>query len=56
MDPESFVRVGSNFGNVFFLLDEGREDPNTTLIGPSPAHQRKTIKMVFHWRAQMAQH
>ena len=24
---------GSNF-NVFFIVDEGREDPNTTISGP----------------------
>ena len=30
-DPESFVRVGP----TFFLVDEGREDPNTTISGPS---------------------
>ena len=32
-DPESFVRGGptlNNFDNVLFLVDEGREDPNTT--------------------------
>ena len=40
-DPESFFRGGPlNFDNVFlfcffvFLVDEGREDPNTTKSGP----------------------
>ena len=38
-DPESFVRGGSKFDNVFlvnfFLVDRGIKDPNTALIGPS---------------------
>ena len=36
---------------LFFLVDEGREDPNTTISGPSLAQQRNAIKMAFHWRA-----
>ena len=32
--PGSFVRGGPKFDNVF-LVDEGREDPNTTLIWPA---------------------
>ena len=36
-----FCQRGSSFDNVFFV-EEGREDPNTTLSGPS---------MAFHWRA-----
>ena len=35
-DQESFVRGVQ----LFFFLDEGREDPNTTKIGPLSAHQR----------------
>ena len=35
---------GSNFNNVFclfvFLVDKGREDPNTTISEPSSARQR----------------
>ena len=27
----------------FFLVDEGREDPNTTKSGPSSANQRNDI-------------
>ena len=45
---------GSNFDNVFclfVLVDEGREDQNTTLSGPSSARQRNAIIMVFRWRA-----
>ena len=41
---------GSNFENVYFcfvlfsfLVDEGREDPNTTISGPSSARQRNAI-------------
>ena len=28
---------------TFFLVDDGREDPNTTISGPSLASQRNTI-------------
>ena len=51
-DLESFV-WGSNFDVFFFvffflfslfLVDEGREDPNTTISGPSSARQRNAIK------------
>ena len=46
-DPESFVTGGSNFDNVFFcfcfLADEGREDPSTTISGPSSARHRNAI-------------
>ena len=41
-DPESFVRGGPNL-ITFFLVDEGIEDPNITLNGPSSARQRKAI-------------
>ena len=34
-----------------FLVDEGREDPNTTVSGPSLARQQNAIKMAFCWRA-----
>ena len=30
-----FFQSGSNFDYVFFLVDDGREDPNTTISGPS---------------------
>ena len=38
--PESFVRGGPTL-TFFFLVDEGREDPSTTIIigGPSSAHR-----------------
>ena len=44
-DPESYVRGGPIL--MFFLVDEGREDQNTTLGGPSSARQRNA----FRWRA-----
>ena len=34
-----FCQRGSNSDNLF-LVDEGREDPNTTKTGPSSARQR----------------
>ena len=37
-DPESFVRGGPTL-SLFFLVDEGKEDPNTTISGPSSAQQ-----------------
>ena len=36
-DPESFVRV-------FFFVDEGRKNQNTTLSGSSLTRQRNAIK------------
>ena len=47
-DPESFVRGGPIF---FFLVDEGREDPNTTISVLSLARQQNAIKIVFPWHA-----
>ena len=43
-DPESYVRGGPT---LIFLVDEGREDQNTTIGGPSSARQRNA----FCWRA-----
>ena len=37
---------GSDFDNVFlffFLVNEGRDDPNTTISGPTSACQRNAI-------------
>ena len=49
-----FCQRGSKFDNVFysisFYVDEGREDPNTTISGPSSACQRNAIEMAFRWR------
>ena len=47
-----FCQRGSNFDDVcYFLVYEGREDPNTTINGPSSAHQRKAILKASRWRA-----
>ena len=35
MDPETFVRGALT---TFFLIDEGREDPNTTISGQMMVH------------------
>ena len=35
-----FCQRGSNFDNVCFKVDGGREDPCPTLSGPSSARQR----------------
>ena len=37
-----FCQRGPNL-TCFFLVDEGREGPNTTIIGPSSARQRIAI-------------
>ena len=34
-----------------FFVDEGTEDPNTAINGPSSARQRNAIEMAFRWRA-----
>ena len=49
-DLESFVRGGPNL-ITFFLVNEGMEDPNIALNGPSSAHQQNAIEMAFCWRA-----
>ena len=49
-DPESFVRGGPNFIKTF-LVDRGKEDPNTAINGPSSARQRNAINIAFRWRA-----
>ena len=41
--------VQLNFNN--FLVDEGKEDTNTTKSGASSAHQGNAILMSFGWRA-----
>ena len=45
----NFCQRGSNFDNVF-LVDERRDDQNTTKSGQSSAHQRNAISMAFRWR------
>ena len=53
---ECFVRKGSTL-TTFFLVDEGREDPNTTL---KVGHHWPSSKTPFNWRfagwPMMAQH
>ena len=54
VDPESFVRGGpilTTFFVLFFLVDEGREDPNTTKSGPFIGLLAKRHFMAFCWRA-----
>ena len=48
--PESFVCPGGGGGGggcpnltTFFLVDDGIEDPNTTISGPSLARQRNSM-------------
>ena len=55
-DPESFVRGGPKFDNHFFLVDEGREDPSTTINRPSSASQLISIKWWFASLPMTAQH
>ena len=47
-----FCQMGSKFDFFFFcffLVDEGIEDPNITINGPSSARQRNAIQMAFRW-------
>ena len=52
-----FSQRGSNFDNVFALVDVRREDPSTTINGPSSARQQNTIKCKFSqlckWRVAL---
>ena len=50
-----FCQRGPNF-DVIFLVDEGREDPSTTISGSSSARQRNAIKWRFAGVPMMAQH
>ena len=50
-----FCQRGSNFDG-YFLVDKGREDPSTTIRGPSSACQQNAIKLRFAGVAMMAQH
>ena len=38
-----FSQRGSKFYNVFFLVDEGIEDPNSAINGPSSPRKRNAI-------------
>ena len=39
-----FCQRGSDFDNVFFSVDEGRDDPNTTISGPTSDRQRNACR------------
>ena len=41
---------------LFCVFDEGREEPSTTISGPSSARQRNAIKWHFAGVSMMAQH
>ena len=45
---KKFCQRGSDFDNGFFLVDEGRDDPNTTISGPT----RVGIKPGFYHKSQ----
>ena len=42
-DPEIYIRGGPTLTSTFFLIDEGREDQNTTTVGRPSARQRNAI-------------
>ena len=44
MDPENFVRGGLTLTS-FFLVNEGREDLNTTISGPSSARHLNVVSL-----------
>ena len=48
-----FCQRGSKF-DIFFLVDEGIEDPNITINWPSSANQRNAISMAFRYAISMA--
>ena len=47
-----FCQRGSNFDNVFFLADEGREDPSATIAG----HHRLVSETPLNGVSMVAQH
>ena len=58
-ESRKFCQWGSNFDGFFcfffyfiFLVDEGREDLDTTINGPSSAGQRNAI---YRWHADDGQ-
>ena len=48
-DQETFFSEGFQLWQRFFLVDESRDDQNTTKIGPSSTRQRKPIYLAFCW-------
>ena len=60
-DPENFVRGGPNlitlFFVLFFLIDEGIEDRNTTIkYGPSSAASKRPFTWRFPGGPMIVQH
>ena len=55
-DPESFAIGDPTLPTVFFIVDEGRDEPNTTISGPASAHQQTPLKWRFTVVPLMAQH
>ena len=51
-----FCQSGSNFDNFCFLVDDGREDPHTTIIGPSWPASETPFKWCLAGGPMMAQH
>ena len=51
-----FFRVGPTLTTFFFLVDEGREHPNTTISGPSLAASKTPFKWCFPGGTMVAQH
>ena len=43
--PKSFCQRGSKFDNVLFLVDEGIEDPNTTINVPLSAGHANGVSL-----------
>ena len=56
VDLKSFFQSGSNFDYIFFLVDEGREYPNTTISWPTSARQQNAKKWCFAGGQIVAQH
>ena len=46
----NLIKKNFHFFSIF-LIDEGIEDPNTTLNELSSVFQRNAVKMAFRWRA-----
>ena len=43
---QKFLSEGVQLGQFFFIVDEGREDPSTTISGSLLARQRNNINGV----------
>ena len=51
----TFIIISSS-SSIFFLVDEGREDPSSTINGPASARQQNAIKWRFGGVSMIAQH